>query len=138
MVGAEKQQLFQSADLFVFPGIGQEGQPLVVLEAMASGLPVIFTHRGCLRETVVNGEAGIEAYCYDHFDLALKICHLLDQPHEMIRLGLNARHRFQTYFTQDRYTGRMVRVLEEAVGQLPSAPPTPPVQLVGSWERKGS
>jgi glycosyltransferase involved in cell wall biosynthesis len=70
-VGTEKQRLFQSADLFVFPGISQEGQPLVVLEAMASGLPVVYTDRGCLRETVVDGEAGIEAYTNDPYDLAV-------------------------------------------------------------------
>ena len=122
VVGTEKQRLFQSADLFVFPGIGQEGQPLVVLEAMASGLPVVYTDRGCLRETVVDGEAGVEAYTNDPYDLAVKMCDLLDRPHEMARLGLNARIRYRSYFTQDRYTSQMIRVLVEAVGQPPAAP----------------
>jgi glycosyltransferase involved in cell wall biosynthesis len=135
VVGAEKQRLFQSADLFVFPGIGQEGQPLVVLEAMASGLPVIYTDRGCLRETVVDGEAGLEAYTNDPYDLAVKICDLLERPEEMARLGLNARLRYRSYFTQDRYTSQMIRVLVEAVGQPPSAPPAP---VVGSWGREAS
>jgi glycosyltransferase involved in cell wall biosynthesis len=129
VVGAEKQRLFQSADLFVFPGIGQEGQPLVVLEAMASGLPVIYTDRGCLRETVVDGEAGVEAYTNDPYDLSVKICELLERPHEMARLGINARLRYRSYFTQDRYTQQMIRVLVEAVGQPPSVPPP---SLVGS------
>lgn len=129
VVGTEKQRLFQSADLFVFPGIGQEGQPLVVLEAMASGLPVIYTDRGCLRETVVNGEAGVEAYTNDPYDLSVKICDLLERPHEMARLGINARLRYRSHFTQDRYTQQMIRVLVEAVGQPPSVPPP---SLVGS------
>jgi glycosyltransferase involved in cell wall biosynthesis len=135
VVGMEKQRLFQSADLFVFPGIGQEGQPLVVLEAMASGLPVVYTDRGCLRETVVDGEAGIEAYTNDPYDLAVKICDLLERPQEMARLGLNARLRYRSYFTQDRYTSQMIRVLVEAIGQSPSAPPAP---VIGSWEREVS
>ena len=59
--GDEKRALFESADVFVFPGVQQEGQPLVVIEAMAAGLPVIFTDRGCLRDTVINGETGVEA-----------------------------------------------------------------------------
>jgi len=123
VVGKEKERLFQSADLFVFPGIGQEGQPLVVLEAMASGLPVIYTDRGCLRETVIDGEAGVEAYTNDPYDLAVKMCDLLDRPNEMARLGLNARHRYRSHFTQDRYTEQMVRVLVEAVGCPPLVPP---------------
>jgi glycosyltransferase involved in cell wall biosynthesis len=133
VVGTEKQRLFQSADLFVFPGIGQEGQPLVVLEAMASGLPVVYTNRGCLRETVVDGEAGVEAYTNDPYDLAMKISDLLDRPQEMARLGLNARLRYRSYFTQDRYTSQMIRILVEAMGQPPSAPLAP---VVGSWERE--
>jgi glycosyltransferase involved in cell wall biosynthesis len=135
VVGTEKQRIFRSADLFVFPGIGQEGQPLVVLEAMASGLPVIYTNRGCLRETVVDGEAGVEAYTNDPYDLALKICDLLERPQEMARLGLNARHRYRSHFTQDDYTNKMIRVLVEAVGQSPATPAAP---VIGSWEREAS
>ncbi|HXX75647.1 MAG TPA: glycosyltransferase family 4 protein [Nitrospiraceae bacterium] len=123
VMGTEKERLFQSADLFVFPGIGQEGQPLVVLEAMASGLPVVYTDRGCLRETVIDGEAGVEAYTNDPYDLAVKICDLLDRPEEMARLGLNARLRYRSYFTQTRYTDQMIRVLVEAVGYPSSASP---------------
>src|SRR5262245_13131138 len=129
VAGTEKQRLFQSADLFVFPGIGQEGQPLLVLEAMASGLPVVYTDRGCLRETVIDGEGGVEAYTNDPYDLAVKMCSLLDRPEEMARLGLNARLRYRSYFTQDRYTSEMIRVLVEAMGQTPSSPPA---HVVGS------
>ena len=62
-----KRSIYSSADLFVFPGLQQEGQPLVVLEAMASGLPVLFTNRGCLRDTVIEGECGIEVRCNDSY-----------------------------------------------------------------------
>jgi glycosyltransferase involved in cell wall biosynthesis len=136
VVGTEKQRLFQSADLFVFPGLCQEGQPLVVLEAMASGLPVVYTDRGCLRETVVDGEAGVEAYTNDPYDLALKMCDLLDRPEEMARLGLNSRLRYRSYFTQDQHTRRMIRVLVEAMGQPASS--APPALVIGSSERQAS
>ena len=36
-----KRSIYSSADLFVFPGLQQEGQPLVVIEAMAAGLSVV-------------------------------------------------------------------------------------------------
>jgi glycosyltransferase involved in cell wall biosynthesis len=54
----QKHAILGSAHLFVFPGVQQEGQPLTVLEAMSEGLPVIVTDRGCLRETVLEGETG--------------------------------------------------------------------------------
>ncbi|MEP6890665.1 MAG: glycosyltransferase family 4 protein, partial [Nitrospirota bacterium] len=81
--GETKYSLIESADLFVFAGVQQEGQPLVVIEAMAAGLPVIFTDRGCLSETVINGETGIEVPINNAHRLADCILWLLDHPDSM-------------------------------------------------------
>ncbi|MBA5866262.1 MAG: glycosyltransferase [Nitrospira sp. CR1.3] len=113
VTGREKEASLRSADLFVFPGIQQEGQPLVVLEAMAAALPIVFTNQGCLRETVVNGECGVEAYCEDPYDLAVRICALLDHPDDVKQLGRNARRRGQLLFTTERHVDRMIRVFAE-------------------------
>lgn len=109
--GGEKAALFESADLFVFPGIQQEGQPLVVLEAMAAGLPVIFTNRGCLRDTVVEGEAGVEVPINDHEALAEKILWMIDHPMVMKEMGQQARARYETFYTKDRHIERMTAEL---------------------------
>ncbi len=53
----ELRKLFAEADLFVFPTRG-DCLPLAVLEAMASGLPVITTRIGALPEAVTHGETG--------------------------------------------------------------------------------
>ena len=53
----ELMKLFAEADLFVFPTRG-DCLPLAVLEAMASGLPVITTQIGALPEAVSHGETG--------------------------------------------------------------------------------
>jgi glycosyltransferase involved in cell wall biosynthesis len=98
-----KRSIYSSADLFVFPGVQQEGQPLVVLEAMASGLPVLFTDRGCLRETVIEGECGFEARRNDPQHLADRILWFLDHPAEIERMGRNARDRFQRLYTSERF-----------------------------------
>lgn len=53
---------YQAADIFVFPSL-REGLPVAVMEAMASGLPVICNDiRGCsdLVETSVNGTKLVE------------------------------------------------------------------------------
>jgi glycosyltransferase involved in cell wall biosynthesis len=42
----EKHDYFQAADLFVFPSIGYEAYPYVIMEAMSMGLPVIATPVG--------------------------------------------------------------------------------------------
>jgi len=108
--GEQKTALLHGADLFVFPGIQQEGQPLVVLEAMAAGLPILFTNRGCLRETLCDGESGIEVPIGDAAALADRIHWLLSRPDEMKRLGANARLRFEQEHTSNRHLDRMMAV----------------------------
>jgi glycosyltransferase involved in cell wall biosynthesis len=114
--GAAKQKLFASADLFVFPGIQQEGQPLVVLEAMAAGLPVVFADRGCLRETVGRGEAGIEFQVNDPQHLASQIEWLLERPAEILRLGTAGRRRFEERYCEQRFVANMTRIFLETAG----------------------
>lgn len=115
VTGLEKHIVLRSADVFVFPGLQQEGQPLVVLEAMAAGLPIIFTNQGCLRETVVNGECGIETYTEDPYDLAQRLCCLLDHPEDQRRFGRNARRRCQLLYNKDKYIDRMIQVFHDVV-----------------------
>jgi glycosyltransferase involved in cell wall biosynthesis len=113
--GEEKQALYMSADLFVFPGIQQEGQPLVVLEAMAAGIPVIFTDRGCLRETVA--EAGLEAEIDNPRALAEQILWLVSHPDEMRCMGAAGRNRFEMFYTHDRFIERMTRLFASVAGE---------------------
>lgn len=109
--GAQKRTLFDSADIFVFPGVQQEGQPLVVLEAMAAGIPVIFTDRGCLRDTVPDGEAGLEVPIGDSRKLADRILWLLDHPEAIKTMGACARKRYETLYTKARHIERMIEVM---------------------------
>ena len=55
--GTEKTAFFQDIELFLFPTrYTNEAQPLVLLEALAAGVPVVTTDHGSIRETV--GESG--------------------------------------------------------------------------------
>jgi len=115
--GADKCALFASADVFVFPGIQQEGQPLVVIEAMAAGLPVIFTNRGCLRDTVQDGMTGVEVSMSDSRALADRICWVLDHPQEMDSMGQRARQRYEALYTKERHIANMAEVLFESCAE---------------------
>jgi len=117
--GESKRRLYESASLFVFPGIQQEGQPLVVIEAMAAGIPVLFTNRGCLRDTVIENEQGLEVRAGDAHDLAEKILWMLTHPLEMRRMGMSARRRFEAMFTQQQFIENMHRVFACVIAEAP-------------------
>jgi len=56
--GVELRDLYRNADVFVLPSYW-EGMPLVLLEALAMGLPIVATDITGNREVVVHGENGL-------------------------------------------------------------------------------
>jgi glycosyltransferase involved in cell wall biosynthesis len=56
--GAELRELYHDADVFVLPS-EREGMPLVLLEALAMGLPIVATDVPGNRDVVVDGQNGV-------------------------------------------------------------------------------
>ena len=99
-------ELLRSFDLFTFLVPGSDGTCRAVLEAAASGLPVIATRRGALPEIVVDGETGVLVE-----ETPESLCgawrRLLDDPAERARLAAGARARAQREFQPDRLAGEV-------------------------------
>lgn len=75
-----------------------EGLPLVVLEAMAAGKPVIATNVGGIPEVIANGKTGILVPAFDVDKLTESIINLIDNRKYFEAMGLKAavivRERF--------------------------------------------
>jgi len=54
----EAKRLISSARALVFPSLRAEGQPMVLLEAMAAGTPIIASEGWGIPETMASGRAG--------------------------------------------------------------------------------
>jgi glycosyltransferase involved in cell wall biosynthesis len=80
---------YKSADIFVSPSL-IEGFALVIIEAMASGLPIIATNVSGNEDAVVNEKNGILVPPKSPKDLSSKITRLLENERKIIELGRNS------------------------------------------------
>ena len=94
LAGEELAEVYASCDLFVFPST-TDTFGNVVLEAQASGLPVIVTDSGGPRENVINGETGVIVPGDDEESLANAIDQLLARPQRLKEMGRAARDYVQ-------------------------------------------
>jgi glycosyltransferase involved in cell wall biosynthesis len=88
--------LLNEASLFVLPS-RTEGISLTLLEAMASGLPVVATRVGGNAEVVADGTTCLLVKAQDPADLARRLLELWNHPDEGRRLGMAGRRRVEAH-----------------------------------------
>lgn len=93
--GQELSAMYASSDVFVFPS-GTETFGNVVLEAMASGLPVIAVNSGGVKDNVINGYNGLMCLPRDATSLAGAIIKLADDKQFIKSLAANAQEHAAT------------------------------------------
>lgn len=107
---------YASADVFVFPST-TETFGNVILEAFASGLPVVAADKGGARDLIRAGENGLLARPGDAEHLAAQIHALLARPSLLTQLGCGAvvsAARYQWPVVNRRLLDGYRRVLAEA------------------------
>ncbi len=82
--------VYASADLFVFPST-TDTFGNVVLEAQASGLPVIVTDKGGPCENVIPNQTGLICRADDTGSLLEAVCTLVSHPRQRKQMGIAAR-----------------------------------------------
>lgn len=100
--GDQVREMLREARFFVMPSECDENAPLAVLEAMASGLPVVVTRRGGLPELVDRG-GGIVCQPGDVIGLAEKLTRLMGDESLCRRLGREALTIALEEFTPERH-----------------------------------
>jgi glycosyltransferase involved in cell wall biosynthesis len=101
--GVQLQHLFQSVRLIYFPTMTLDTFGLTVLEAMASGKPVVTTKLGAMTELITNGENG---FLYDpkHIEDAIESIRKLLSDEALARnFGKAARKKAEEFSLERHY-----------------------------------
>jgi len=88
---------YNSADFVVLASI-HEGLPLVILEAMSCGKPVVAPRVSCIPDAVADGETGLLFDVGDVGGLTRALCTLSGDASLRQRMGEAARHRAHSVF----------------------------------------
>lgn len=108
-------RLLRSMDIFVLPSLN-EGISNTVLEAMASGLPVIATDTGGNSELVENGATGYLVPVSKPDALARAIDNYIREPGLLVEHGARARRRAEKRFSLERMVEDYLSVYDELLG----------------------
>jgi len=104
-------------DAFVLPSLYGEGLPMVVLEAMAVGLPVVATDVEGIPEAIRDGHDGLIARPADPADLAAKLETLTAGRVDYRAMQDSARRRQSTSFSDESMARGVARVYDELLDQ---------------------
>lgn len=94
---AEKPSYFTAADIYCAPNTGKESFGVILLEAMASGRPVLATAIDGFRQVIADGVEGLLTPPRDEAQMAAGLARLLDNPELRRQLGERGRRAAEGY-----------------------------------------
>ncbi|MBC6999408.1 glycosyltransferase family 4 protein [Cytophaga sp. FL35] len=114
--GKDKISFFQDAGIFVFPTFyHNECFPLVLLEAMQFGKPVVSTTEGGIPDIVENGVTGVLVPKRDAQSLAEELEFLILNAERRREMGRAGRLRYEEKFTLKKFEINLKEILNDVI-----------------------
>jgi colanic acid/amylovoran biosynthesis glycosyltransferase len=100
----------------VTPGSGDsEGTPVSLLEACASGLPIVSTRHAGIKDIIIENKVG---FLVDEFDIQQMTKHMIalaQQPELALSLGKNARNHILSHLTMEKSIDKLWKIILEQI-----------------------
>jgi len=106
--------IISDSDIFVLPSMN-EAFPMVILEAMAAGKPVVATDCGGASESILDGETGFVVQVDDPKSLSEKILELAADKDKIKDMGRKSYLRFDDNFRAEIYTAKFMDLYRDVI-----------------------
>ena len=116
MSQSQVAEILSEADALVLPSFA-EGVPVTLMEAMASGLPVLATRVGGISELVEDGVSGYLVPPGNVNALTERLRDLLDDAETRTRMGQAGRAKVTADFNQQTEACRLARLFQTATSE---------------------
>jgi glycosyltransferase involved in cell wall biosynthesis len=111
----EVLRVVAKAALQILPSECYEGFPMALLEAFASGTPVLASRLGSLDELVVEGETGCKFEAGNADDLARTAQQMLHDPSQLSPMGRRAREVYEQRYSAERNYELLMKIYRDAI-----------------------
>jgi glycosyltransferase involved in cell wall biosynthesis len=103
------------AAYLVLPSVCYEGFPRTLVEAFASGVPVIASRHGSLQELIEDGQTGLLFEPGNVDELVAKLQWADEHPQEMARMGRLARRAYEQRYAPERNHEQLIAIYRQAM-----------------------
>ncbi|MBP9058899.1 MAG: glycosyltransferase family 4 protein [Rhodoferax sp.] len=116
----EVQAEMTRASALVLPSVCFDSFPRTLVEAFGCGLPVIASRMGSFPELVQDGETGLLFESGNAKDLAEKMRWAQTNPAAMLKMGQQARAKFETLYTEESNYRQLMSIYADAIQAMQS------------------
>ncbi len=116
--GEEVKKLYKNSDIFILhsitpPSCDKEGIPVVLMEAMDKGLPVISTNHSGIPELVSDKESGLLVNEKDVEALKQSIEYLAENREECIRMGKKGKNMVNDLYNIKKQNRKLEKIFSD-------------------------
>jgi glycosyltransferase involved in cell wall biosynthesis len=112
--GTQKVEAMSQSDIFALPSL-DECFPLVILEAMSLGIPVVASEEGGIPDIIEQGRSGVMVPKNDPVALAEALAALIQSPSRRQEMGQAGLAAYRARFTSAHFERGLLAVLRRAL-----------------------